>query len=559
MEPYSQWILAAQQGDLAAFTQLVSHFQNMAYAVAYGATGDRHLAEEAAQEAFIEVYRHLGKLAEPAAFPGWLRTIILRQVNRLTRRKQLTTVDLTMAETVTANPDGVSVATVTSDLQAVVHDAIGALPAHERPVVLLYYVADYPQQEIADLLGVNVSTVKNRLYSARKRLQRRILAMTEEVLQGQRPSAGEQFVTQVLALLKATTAGDVAAVATLLAQTPTLLHATGPVDYWSIPQTPLHVAVTHRNYAMIDLLLAQGADINAKDPEGQRPLDLALGVDAVMVDYLLARGAEIDIFAAATLGDLDRVQTLLTADPDLVHYHGPEGATPLHVATTVEIAQLLLDYGAEINILDSYTKRPPIGWGWGPGNDEVNQFLLDQGARVDTISLACRLGDVARVRAFLEADPSLLYIRTPIWDDHGEGATLLHIAAARDRYAVTELLLTRGADVNAKGGWWVVTPLHWAADHGHTEIARLLLAHGANVNARTEEKGFTPLHWAAASGHLAMVQLLVTAGADLQAETDSGKTVLAMAEAHTEVVSWLQSQQVKRVRATLGDSKEGPL
>lgn len=515
-------IIAAQQGDLAAFTQLVTHFQNLAYAVAYGATGDRHLAEEAAQEAFIEVYHHLRQLAEPAAFPGWLRTIVLRQVNRLTRRKHFRLVELAAADGVAAPQPEADLSTA-ADLRSVVHDAIRALPAHERPVVLLYYLADYSQQEIADLLGVSIPAIKNRLYSARKRLRERIQTMIEENLQGVRPSSDEQFVNRVLAMLKATAAGDTTGVAGLLAQTPALLNATGPVDYWSIPQTPLQVALTNHNFAMFDYLLAQGADINAADPEGQRPIHLIMQ-NREMVDFMLQRGAVMDIFVASAQGDLEQVRAFLATDPSLARAHGPEGATPLHLATTIELAQLLLDHGADINVPDHYTKRPPVGWGWGPKRDPIHQFLITKGARVDSISLACRIGDVDRVRAFLDADPSLLYTRTPTWDDHGEGATLLHIAASRNRIDVVKLLIERGADVNTKGGWWVVTPLHWAADNGHTEIVRLLIEHGADVNARTEEHGYTPLHWAAGGGHRETVEVLITAGATVDAQADNGET-----------------------------------
>lgn len=521
MDSQTTLIVAAQQGDQAAFTQLVTHFQNVAYAIAYSAAGDRHLAEEAAQEAFIEVYRHLGQLAEPAAFPGWLRTIVLRQVNRLTRRKRLPLVDLATANGAATTTPATSMATTTADLQRVVHDAIRALPAHERPVVLLYYLADYSQQEIAQLLGVSVPAIKNRLYSARKRLRERIQTMLEETLHGERPSADEQFVNKVLAMLKATAAGDTNSVAGLVAQTPALLNATGPVDYWSIPQTPLHVALTNQNLVMFDYLLAKGADINAADPEGQRPIHLVMQ-NREMVDFMMQRGAVMDIFVASAQGNIDQVRAFLADDPSLAHAHGPEGATPLHLATTIELAQLLLDHGADLNVPDHYTKRPPVGWGWGPKRDPIHQFLIAKGARVDTISLACRIGDAERVCAFLDADPTLLYTRTPTWDDHGEGATLLHIAALRNRIEVVKLLIERGADVNAKGGWWVVTPLHWAADNGHTEMVWLLLEQGADVNARTEEHGYTPLHWAANNGHRATVELLIAAGADVYAQSDNG-------------------------------------
>lgn len=117
MDNQAALIKAAQQGERAAFTQLVTQFQNVAYAIAYSAVSDRHLAEEVAQEAFIEVYRHLGQLTEPAAFPGWLRTITLRQVNRLTRRKRLPLVDLAAADGVATTTPAMSMATTTADVQ----------------------------------------------------------------------------------------------------------------------------------------------------------------------------------------------------------------------------------------------------------------------------------------------------------------------------------------------------------------------------------------------------------------------------------------------------------
>ena len=59
----------------------------MAYAVAYTMLGDAHLAEDVAQEAFIEAYICLPKLREPAAFPGWFRRIVHKRGDRLVRGK----------------------------------------------------------------------------------------------------------------------------------------------------------------------------------------------------------------------------------------------------------------------------------------------------------------------------------------------------------------------------------------------------------------------------------------------------------------------------------------
>lgn len=72
----------------------------MAYVVAYDMLSDVQLAEDAVQEALLEAYMNLGSLQEPAAFPGWFKTIVVRQCHRLLRRKTETILPLEAAEQV---------------------------------------------------------------------------------------------------------------------------------------------------------------------------------------------------------------------------------------------------------------------------------------------------------------------------------------------------------------------------------------------------------------------------------------------------------------------------
>ncbi len=72
-----------------AFGALVARFQDMACGFAYSVMGDFHLAQDAAQEAFLTAYRELGKLRTPEAFPGWFRKIVLTQCSRMTRGERL--------------------------------------------------------------------------------------------------------------------------------------------------------------------------------------------------------------------------------------------------------------------------------------------------------------------------------------------------------------------------------------------------------------------------------------------------------------------------------------
>ncbi len=62
-------------GDVYAFTELVRRYQDLAFGYAYAILRDFHLAQDAAQEAFVVTYADIGKLQNPDAFPGWLRRI----------------------------------------------------------------------------------------------------------------------------------------------------------------------------------------------------------------------------------------------------------------------------------------------------------------------------------------------------------------------------------------------------------------------------------------------------------------------------------------------------
>src|SRR5688572_3914303 len=94
MDELTPYVIAAQNGDHRAFSQIVIRFQDMAYAVAYAQLGSPEMAEDTAQEAFVEVYRHLAKIENPAAFPGWFHTILRRQCSRVLRQKSTSLVSL---------------------------------------------------------------------------------------------------------------------------------------------------------------------------------------------------------------------------------------------------------------------------------------------------------------------------------------------------------------------------------------------------------------------------------------------------------------------------------
>ena len=94
MDAFRQLLVLAQEGDLDAYGQIVRRFQDMAVGYAYSILGDFHLAEDAAQEAFVEAFQDLPKVYGAEAFPAWFRKIVFKHCDRLRRGKQLPTVPL---------------------------------------------------------------------------------------------------------------------------------------------------------------------------------------------------------------------------------------------------------------------------------------------------------------------------------------------------------------------------------------------------------------------------------------------------------------------------------
>jgi RNA polymerase sigma factor (sigma-70 family) len=271
-------VRAARTGDDTAFAALVRAYQDIAVAYAASILGDYHLAEDAAQEAFVEAHRKLRSLREPAAFAGWLRTIVFKHCDRLTRRKRHPVTGLEAARDVAAPGPSPLEMVATRETRTSVRAAIAALPDAERAVVLLYYMGDHSHAAIAEFLGVSANAVKTRLYSARQRLRRR-MGDIEHELGAARPSSGPAFAEKVQRMIQpealkkrepltwspgigtdvwemfcACITGDLPTVKALVARDPSLVRA--HYEY----RTPLSFAVRENQLAVADFLLDHGAE-----------------------------------------------------------------------------------------------------------------------------------------------------------------------------------------------------------------------------------------------------------------------------------------------------------
>ncbi len=143
---------------------------------------DFQLAQDAAQEAFIEAYACLPDLREAYAFPVWLKRIVFKHCDRLTRRKHFTFTSLERVTEVASPLPSPEIVTEQREFENQVQNAIQSLPENERVVTTLFYINGYSQREIANFLDLPPKTVKSRLHASRQRLKERMLDMVQDEL-----------------------------------------------------------------------------------------------------------------------------------------------------------------------------------------------------------------------------------------------------------------------------------------------------------------------------------------------------------------------------------------
>jgi RNA polymerase sigma factor (sigma-70 family) len=160
-----------RQGDPDAVRSIYRSHGRLVYAVAYRVLGDRGLAEEATQQAFVKAWRAARSFDESRELGPWLAAIARRVAIDLYRREAVRSAD--PIESVSA-ADPALVATPRSaeaiyDVWAV-REAVAELPADEQEVIRLQHMEGFTHSQIAERLGVAVGTVKSRSFRAHKRL-----------------------------------------------------------------------------------------------------------------------------------------------------------------------------------------------------------------------------------------------------------------------------------------------------------------------------------------------------------------------------------------------------
>ncbi len=260
--------------------------------------------------------------------------------------------------------------------------------------------------------------------------------MVEDYLSDQRPSVDDTFDHKVTQIIKAACSGDLETIAFLLQQDISLAK----IKEQEIQTTPLHCAA-HRGFLdIVRLLLDAGADVNAVE------------------------------------GNLSN-------------------STPLHWAATgghLQVTQLLVESGAQLEVKDNWYDLTPLGWATiiklspsdcfiGDRYQKTREYLLSIGAQLDIFS-AIALNQSDLVSSLIETNPEILNHRLGLAKNESQP---LHFAVEENMTQIVELLLEKGADLNAQNSWGI-TPLCLATVADNQTIIELLMTKNAQVDLATE-------------------------------------------------------------------------
>ena len=355
------------------------------------------------------------------------------------------------------------------------------------------------------------------------------------------------------ALARAVRKNDVADAARILAGSPDVrTRLNDPMPDGPFGATLLLAAVHHDNRDMAELLLEAGADINQRSHWWAGSFGV-LDHEGSLADFLIGRGAVVDAHAAARLRMIDRLDALIAADPGVVHARGGDGQTPLHFAGSIPVAEFLLARGADINARDVDHESTPAQW-MLRDRQPVARYLVGCGCQTDLLMVAA-LGDVARVRSYLDADPASIRMSvSETWfpkKDPRSGGTIYNWTLGTGKTAhtiahefghpdVLQLLMDRSPnelrlavacelgdeaavrdltgrqpDIAQTLGDDELRKLPDAARDENVAGVRLMLAAGWPVSARGQHGG-TALHWAGWHGNTEMIRTLLQHNAPLE-------------------------------------------
>ncbi|XP_076285606.1 uncharacterized protein LOC143211647 [Lasioglossum baleicum] len=258
----------------------------------------------------------------------------------------------------------------------------------------------------------------------------------------------------------------------------------------------LHEAVKRKQVQMVKLLINYRANVNVKNSQGETPIVNAIqNTDTKMIELLLTNGADIKedpkvVCTAVRCGNLEIVEDLLKNGADINALDNMYFSfSLLHYAVLrkqLQMVQLLINYGANVNVKDTREKTPIVD-AIQNKDKKIIKLLLSNGADIKedpkVLCAAVENGNLKIVEDILTdgADVNMLLIPN---SSIGRRFLLLHKAVMQKQVKMAKLLLKYGANVNAKDSEGA-TPIFYAINKRDTEMIELLLINGADIKVHS--------------------------------------------------------------------------
>lgn len=563
------FVLLAAAGDDNAFCELVRLTERFALATAERYLRNHAEAQDATQDAYVELYNALPRLREPGSFRFFFRKILLKHCDRH-RRKHWREEGVEDPESFRDDP---SVRANPTEFDDPWGGALDALSEEERRIFLLRCTEGCSYAQLASLLNLSVHTITNRLNATRRKIRQHLTLMNENNRPETHPDP--DLIERVIAIIQpsclaseerqgpgncrgidtwemicAAIRGDVPAIRRLLKSDPNLAIT----EYWYTH--PIHFAAREGHVEATRTLVEAGADLSHLPHAGD---DMVVAArdrgHAAVAEYLesarsaskLDVGEDLPIHRAAMAGDVAASRAEIAKDASHLEARNSEGNRPLHLAVASgnrETVAALLDSGADIDAvqagMNSYGAR-----GFRPthlalwkssffiprGDLEMLDFLLDRGARWSAAFAAVR-GDLASVQSIVEGDPHAVNAAETC------GRRPLSCAAEFGHADIVEWLLQNGADPNLREGRFAPRGmgLHAAARNGDEKIVTMLLDRGADPDSHVDSCGSAVL----VAKNPAIRRLLLMHGAHLEmfgsAWSENIEVLASLAEYSPEVL-----------------------
>jgi len=170
----SELVRLSQLGDQTAFEQLVVRHQDLVFSLAFKLTGNKEMANDVAQEAFIRAWKAIDKFRGDSTFGTWIYRITVNSawtLRKKAKKHNTLNIDETYEPVIIDEKRDPELVAINSDLSSTLINALDKIPLDQRIIVELKNIEGRSHKEIADFLGISVTAAKVRLHRAHQRLR----------------------------------------------------------------------------------------------------------------------------------------------------------------------------------------------------------------------------------------------------------------------------------------------------------------------------------------------------------------------------------------------------